>query len=206
VRSCRRTEDFYLVEVTYERPSVRPLVVSDVGVFLRHVISVDAGSGLDGAAHSHAYGRDEPFDMEDGQQRETLRWSTAIAQVGWRRAWGLFDEEELIGYADLAGGTLASELHRTRLGIGVARPHRRRGGGTTLLGTAIAWARAQTGIAWIDLGVISDNAPARALYRKHGFQELGLTVDRFRVDGVSLDEVSMTLNVGRHADPPGESV
>jgi len=193
------------VGVAYARTAVRPLAVSDVGIYLRHMISVEAGSGVDGAAHSHAYGRDEHFDMEDGQQREALRWSTAITQVGWRRAWGLFDDEELIGYADLAGGRLASDLHRTKLGMGVARPHRRQGGGTVLLGTVIAWARAQTGIAWVDLGVFSDNAPARALYRKHGFRDLGVTADRFRVDGVSLDEVWMTLNVSYDADPPDDS-
>ena len=191
--------------MAYEPTAVRPLVVSDVEIYLRHVIAVDAGSGVDGEAHSHAYSRDEPFDMEDGQHRETRRWSAAITQVGWRRAWGLFDDDELIGHAYLAGGMLASELHRAHLGIGIVGPHRRQGGGAVLLGTAIAWACAQTGIAWVDLGVFSDNAPARALYRKHGFRDLGVTADRFRVDGVSLDEVWMTLNVGYDADPPDDS-
>ena len=185
--------------MAYEPTAVRPLVVSDVEIYLRHVISVDAGSGVDGEAHSHAYSRDEPFDMEDGLPRETRRWSAAITEVGWRRAWGLFDAGELVGHAYLAGGMLTAELHRAQLGIGIARPQRRQGGGNILLGTAIAWARAQTGIAWVDLGVFSDNAPARALYRKHGFRDLGVTADRFRVDGVSLDEVWMTLSVDHNA-------
>ncbi len=155
---------------------------------------------MDGAAHSHPYGRDETFDLDDGRRQETRRWSTAITEVGWRRGWGLFDDQEIVGYAYLAGGLLASELHRAQLGIGVAGSHRREGGGSRLVGAAIAWARAQPSIEWIDLGVFSDNAPAQALYRKLGFRERGVTADRFRVDGASLDEISMTLNVGEGAD------
>ena len=81
--------------------------------------------------------------------------------------------------------------------MGVARSHRRRGGGSLLLGAAIAWARHQQSIDWIDLGVFSDNPGAQRLYERHGFQILGRTRDRFRVDGVSLDDTEMTLNVAQ---------
>jgi RimJ/RimL family protein N-acetyltransferase len=83
--------------------------------------------------------------------------------------------------------------------MGVARSHRREGGGTLLLATAIEWARDQPMIDWIDLGVFSGNPGAKALYAGHGFMVLGRTIDRFRVDGKSLDEISMTLSVARAA-------
>jgi len=176
---------------------VRPFLIGEVDEYLRHVRAVDAESGVDGAGHSHPYSRSEPIDMEAARNREETRWSTPIDEVGWRRAWGLFSEAALVGHLYLAGGALRSELHRGDLGMGILGSHRRRGGGTRLLETAIAWARDERGIDWIDLGVFSDNSGARALYARHGFQVLGDTPDRFRVDGQSLGNTSMTLSVAR---------
>ena len=175
--------------------SVRSLAVDDVDSYLNLACAVDAGSGVDGEGHSHAYSASEPFDMEAGRERELTRWSTEIDEIGWRRAWGLFDDDELVGYLQLVGGALRSELHRADMGMGIARSRRRRGGGDMLIHAAIAWARSQPSIAWIDLGVFSDNPGAQALYVRHGFQVVGRTPDRFRVDGQSLDDTSMTLNV-----------
>jgi RimJ/RimL family protein N-acetyltransferase len=175
--------------------NVRLLTLDDVDGYVRHVARVDADSGADGVGHSHPYGKSDPVDVDEARGRETTRWTTEIDQPGWRRAWGLFDEGELIGHLYLAGGALRSELHRVSLGMGIARSHRRRGGGSLLLATAIRWARVQPSIVWIDLGVFSDNAGAQALYAQHGFHVLGETPDRFRVDGQSLDDISMTLNV-----------
>jgi RimJ/RimL family protein N-acetyltransferase len=177
--------------------SVRPLGIGDVDSYLRHVGDVDADSGVDDAGHSHAYSRSEPFDLEAGRDREVTRWSTDLDDVAWRRAWGLFDQGELVGHLYLAGGMLHAELHRVHMGMGIRRSYRRQGGGTLLLETAIEWARNQPTIEWIDLGVFSDNPGAQALYARHGFQVLGRTPDRFRVDCQSRDDISMTLNVAR---------
>jgi ribosomal protein S18 acetylase RimI-like enzyme len=177
---------------------VRTLAIGDVDDYLRHMRAVDAGSGVDGEAHSHPYSASEPFDIDAARDREVIRWSTGIDELGWRRAWGLFDAAELVGHLYLAGGMLRSELHRVNLGMGIQSSHRRQGGGRMLLVSAIEWARKQAIIAWIDLGVFSDNPGAQALYARHGFEVLGSTPDRFRVDGHSLDDISMTLNVASH--------
>jgi ribosomal protein S18 acetylase RimI-like enzyme len=182
-----------------ERPSnlrVGLLELGEVDAYLDLTVAVDADSGVDGAAHSHPYGRDEPLDVDAARDREVTRWSTGIDEVGWRRAWGLRDGSSLAGYVYLAGGALPSELHRVELGMGVLASHRRRGGGSMLLATAIQWAEQQPAVAWIDLGVFSDNPAAQALYARHGFVVLGRTPDRFRVDGHSLVDISMTLAVG----------
>lgn len=175
------------------------LVLADVDCYLGLVRAVEAGSGVDGEAHSHPYSAADPFDIQAARVREEVRWSTNIDEVGWRRAWGMFAHDEVVGYLDLAGGTLHSELHRAEMGLGIARSHRRLGGGELLLRTAIGWARDQPSIDWIDLGVFSDNPGAMALYLRHGFQVIGRAADRFRVDGHSLDDTSMTLNVA-HID------
>ena len=65
---------------------------------------------------------------------------------------------------------------------------------------AIDWARSQPSILWIDLGVFSDNSGAQNLYARHGFQVLGQTPDRFRVDGQSLDDTWMALRVASRDD------
>ena len=175
--------------------TVRALAIADVDGYLRHVVEVDAGSGVDGEAHSHPYSKSEPLDLDVARDRERTRWSTAIDTPGWRRASGLFDHTQLVGHVYLAGGTLDSELHRADLGMGIVRSRRRRGGGALLLQTAIAWARCQPSIEWLDLSVFSDNPGGQALYARQGFKLLGRTPDRFRVDGHSLDYVSMTLHV-----------
>jgi len=175
--------------------TVRALVITEVDVYLRHVVEVDAGSGLDGEGHSHPYSKSEPLDLSAARDREMTRWSTEIDRPGWRRAWGLFDQAQLVGHIYLAGGALDSELHRADLGMGIVRSHRRRGGGTLLLQAAIDWARCQPCVDWIDLNVFSDNPGGKALYERHGFHVLGRTPDRYRVDGDSLDDLSMTLSV-----------
>jgi RimJ/RimL family protein N-acetyltransferase len=175
----------------------RTFAVGEVDEYLCLVSAVDAGSGTDGVGHSHAYSKSEPLDIEAGRNREITRWSTDIDEIAWRRAWGLFDRSEPVGYLYLAGGALRSELHRVNMGMGILREHRRQGGGAQLLEMGIEWAQEQPSIDWIDLGVFSDNPGATALYLGHGFEVLGRTSDRFRVDGVTLDEISMTRNVSR---------
>jgi RimJ/RimL family protein N-acetyltransferase len=179
--------------------NVRLLKLTDVDSYLRLVVAVDAGSGVDGEAHSHPYSKSEPLDMDAARDRELTRWLTNVDDPGWRRAWGLFESGELVGQLYLAGGTLRSELHRASMGMGIVRSQRRRGGGSLLLRTAIEWARHQPGIDWVDLGVFSDNSGAHALYARHGFEVLGRTPDRFRVDGQSLDDTWMTLSVASNA-------
>lgn len=186
--------------------NVRPLAIGDIDTYLQCVVAVDAESGVDGAGHSHPYSLSDPFDMQTAPARERTRWSTGIDDPGWRRAWGLFDQGELVGHVHLAGGMLRSDLHRVSVGMGVLSSHRRQGGGTLLLHSAIAWARNQSCIDWIDLGVFSDNPGAQALYAGQGFQVLGRTPDRFRVDGRTLDEIWMTLDVARADEEPRTSV
>lgn len=171
------------------------LDVEDVDEYIDVMTTVDADSGVDGSPHSHPYSSAEPVDLAAAREREITRWTTGIDELGWRRAWGLVDGRSIVGHIHLAGGALRSEAHRVSMGMGILSSHRRRGGGSLLLDAAIDWATRQPGIAWIDLGVFTDNPGAQALYASHGFQVLGRMPDRFRVDGATLDDISMTLDV-----------
>ncbi|MGI9605178.1 MAG: GNAT family N-acetyltransferase [Acidimicrobiales bacterium] len=175
--------------------AVEQLATPQVDEYLAVLSEVDSGSGVDGEGHSHPYGRSESFDPAERRAREVTRWSTAVEATGWRRVLGLFDGDDLVGHLTLVGGELPSETHRVGMGMGILRSHRRRGGGSLLLRAAIEWAGAHAEIEWIDLGVFSDNPGAQALYERHGFEVLGFAPDRYRVDGVSIGDVSMTLKL-----------
>lgn len=176
--------------------NVYMLTMEDVDQYIEHMVLCDSESGKGGGVHFHVYSASEPFDMSSGKERERRRWSTPFTETGWRRAWGMFDGDKMVGHLYLAGGALLSELHRVQLGMGIQKSHHRRGGGSLLLRSAIKWAQSQSHIDWIDLGVFVENTPAQALYRKFDFVELGRTPDRFRVDGHRLDDISMSLYVG----------
>jgi RimJ/RimL family protein N-acetyltransferase len=118
-------------------------------------------------------------------------------ETGWFRLWLAFarGSEEVIGHVDLSGGRLSTELHRCELGIGIVRAHRGVGLGRALLATAVDWARG-AGLAHVELGVFRCNPRARRLYERSGFEEIGAVPDRFRVDGVVIDDVRMALRLG----------
>lgn len=180
---------------------VRALELADIEAYLAHIVVLGQQSGVDGIPHSHPYGKSEPFDMQAAIERERMRWSTPLSTPGWRRAWGIADGEsgpaaDIVGHLYLEGGALLTGMHRVGLGMGLHRDYHRRGGGSLALRTAIDWARAEPAIAWIDLGVFTENAPAIALYEKFGFERRGVTPDCFRVDGHVIDDIAMSLFVG----------
>jgi RimJ/RimL family protein N-acetyltransferase len=80
--------------------------------------------------------------------------------------------------------------HVADLGLMVARGHRRQGIGSALLTAAEDWARG-TGIRKLELSVFPHNAPALALYERHGYRQEGHRVGHFRRGNVYLDALVM---------------
>ncbi|WP_426103734.1 GNAT family N-acetyltransferase [Massilia sp. TSP1-1-2] len=118
-----------------------------------------------------------------------------VGQPGWRRPWLAFATDgSIAGHVDLRARPEAVSAHRALLGMGVHRDHRQQGLGAQLVGVAAAWARDQK-IAWIDLDVLSANAPAIALYARCGFTRTGEMADLFRIDGTSLAHTFMTRKI-----------
>jgi GNAT superfamily N-acetyltransferase len=135
---------------------------------------------------------DAPIDELATMERHRAGWGLPLSEPYWLRTWGVVIDGEIRGHIDLHGGRLSSECHRALLGMGVERPHRGNGHGKALLAAAIAWARTSE-LIWLDLGVFAHNHRARQLYATVGFVEVGVTRDRFRVDGVAIDDVAMAL-------------
>ena len=169
------------------------LASDDAPAFVAHMDRQRALSGRDGDPISSPRSADDPLDPE-----LTARYAAALAlpvgTPGWRRAWGVLDGDLVVGHVDLKSGALASEQHRAIVGLGLERAYRRAGWGRRLMLAAIDFARAAQ-LAWLDLGVFSDNAPARALYASLGFVEISAVEDRFRVEGRSICDISMTLRL-----------
>lgn len=99
---------------------------------------------------------------------------------------------------DVRGSELKASAHRASYSIGLDREQRGKGLGEALTVLALDWLRIETAIEYVDLGVFTHNPAARALYRKLGFRETGLTEDAFRLsDGTRIDDVSMSLRIQR---------
>jgi GNAT superfamily N-acetyltransferase len=159
-----------------------------------HIQRHGAESGRDGDLIFRPRSAGEELDEPAAIERHRAAWARPLAEPLWLRSWGLVEDGVVLGHLDLHGGRLPAELHRATLGMGLERRARGQGHGRALIETAIAWARAQ-GLAWLDLGVFAHNRPARALYASVGFVEVGISRDQFRVDGTSIDDVSMTLRL-----------
>ncbi len=82
--------------------------------------------------------------------------------------------------------------HVAEIAVAVQRKFWGIGVGSAIMETLIALAREQ-GVKTIELGVYADNARARALYRRFGFEEVGRHKGRFFVGGAYHDEIMMDL-------------
>jgi len=128
-------------------------------------------------------------------ERFSIGIATPVGQPGWRHAWIALDAAgRIAGHIDLRGRPEPACAHRALLGMGVRHDLRRAGVGTLLVQEALAWARLM-GFAWVDLEVLSQNHKARALYARCGFTQTGEVPDLYRIGGVSVGEVSMSVQL-----------
>ena len=179
------------------RYSVRPVVVAEVEACLRVADDIRRQSGRDGAPIFAPRSADEPPRLPTPERVAELQAALALptTEPAWFRAFVVLAGRELVGELTLNGGRLPSERHRGLVGMGILAAHCGRGLGEQLLSAAIAWALADPGVEWLDLGVFGGNDRALSLYTRLGFVETGRTVDRFRVEGRKITDIQMALRV-----------
>jgi len=118
---------------------------------------------------------------------------------------GAYDADALVGVVGVARDGHDKMRHCAVLwGMYVAPSHRRHGVGRALVAAAIAAARAMPGVERLSLAVDSVNLPAKALYQAMGFVSWGVEPDAFRVDGASVDDEHMLLDLGARRVPTPE--
>ncbi|UCM90470.1 GNAT family N-acetyltransferase [Streptomyces marincola] len=96
------------------------------------------------------------------------RWRARLAIAGSLNVVALRGEEPVGMVRGVPRDGRRSELRSPWVGTGA----RGDGLGSLLIETVAAWA-ARSGAAALDLAVLTDNAPALALYRRHGFVPAG---------------------------------
>lgn len=115
----------------------------------------------------------------------------------WRRLFVAVNAGDIIGHIDIRPYPDNHTAHRALLGMGVDSSCRGQGVGRQLVSHLVEWVRSTPFIEYIDLWVLSENYPAKSLYRKCGFTQCGDIGDMFRFDGRSLGYTMMSL----HAAP-----
>ena len=175
--------------------AIRPSTLDDLPALFAYLGEQLAENGRDGVLF-------QPMEPTlDGvpqpmRERFMAGMATLTGQPGWRQVWIAQDENAAIaGHIDLRGRPEPACSHRALLGMGVRHDLRRAGLGTRLVREALAWARA-VGFAWVDLEVLAQNHKARALYLRIGFVETGEVPDLYRIGGMQVGEVSMSIRLG----------
>ncbi|OFZ46037.1 MAG: hypothetical protein A2381_00150 [Bdellovibrionales bacterium RIFOXYB1_FULL_37_110] len=103
-------------------------------------------------------------------------------------------ESQIIGFLDFHKKTLRRLSHIGSFGIGVHKSFINIGIGRALISTLIDWAKENPVIKKISLGVLSENIPAIALYKKMGFIEEGRFIKEIKLsDEKFIDNIFMYL-------------
>ena len=164
--------------------SIRPAVHTDLAALFAYLNDHLADNGKDGTPLFQPMARSESRLPPEKEAGFITGLGTAVGEPGWRRVWlALDDSGAIAGHIDLRARPERPAAHRALLGMGVHRDHRRKGLGARLIDAAMAWARDEAGIEWIDLEVLSVNRAARDLYARSGFAMVGEMPDMFRIDG-----------------------
>lgn len=173
---------------------IRPAGEADLAPFFAYLDEHLRDNGTDGTPLFQPLPRDQSR-MPPGLRLAFIKGlSIPVGQPDWRRLWlALGPTGNIAGHIDLRARPESAAAHRAMLGMGVHRLSRRRGLGVQLVDTAVAWARAEAGIDWVDLEVLADNRPAVALYLRMAFRMIARIEDMVRVDGRSCDLCYMTL-------------
>jgi RimJ/RimL family protein N-acetyltransferase len=113
------------------------------------------------------------------RHREQPGWIALVAVVGGT----------IVGLVHLENSLRQRLAHRGNVGLSVVAAWRGRGVGDALMTTLMTWAAENPLLEKVCLGVVEDNVPAVALYRKHGFveearrpREIRYAPDRYSAD------------------------
>jgi RimJ/RimL family protein N-acetyltransferase len=182
--------------MTLPDATIRPAQEADLPAFFAYLDDHLRDNGADGTPRFQPLGRDQ-LRMPPGVRLSFIKGGTFdVGAPGWRRLWlALGPTGDIVGHIDLRARPESSAVHRAMLGMGVHRAWRRRGLGAQLVTAALAWARDDTGIDWIDLEVLADNLPACTLYVRCGFTMVARIADLLRIDGDACDIAYMTRPV-----------
>jgi len=128
--------------------------------------------------------------MTRADEKEFLDRTLQDLAKGRRISVAAFHGGRLVGHCDITGRQSRDERHTGLLGIVVVEGYRGVGLGEKMIRTALAQAP-KLGMWMIELEVFATNAPAKHLYKKLGFKEVGVIPKKVCRDGRFTDIVRM---------------
>jgi GNAT superfamily N-acetyltransferase len=135
------------------------------------------------------------FDEEAGQSLEEL-----VARLETDAVFGAYCDGALCGLAGLEIPQARNKRHKgTLFGVYVCPDRRRAGLGTALVSRVIEHAR--TRVDQLHAAVVVTAEPARALYRKLGFEPYGLEPRALKVGEEYFDQELLVLRLDDRAAP-----
>lgn len=173
---------------------IRQLTTQAIDSYVDHLSRHLPEPGVDGIL-SQPFPVDEPIDKEKFRMKILERWAAKPGEGAWEVTWGIFDGNKIVGHLELIGYAMMALQHRAKLGMGIESKYRNQGYGRLLIETAMAWAKSQDFLSWIDLEVFAHNKVALKLYRSFGFAPVGKTIDRIRLNKQSIDDCHFVFNL-----------
>ncbi len=107
---------------------IRILKFEDIENYLAQCEVLDTESGNSGTYYG-PYSKNDEYPIDELRKLTKERWEKNLDTPGWRRAWGIFDGDKIVGSGDIAAGDLKTNIHRVNLGMGIMKEYRGNGNG-----------------------------------------------------------------------------
>jgi RimJ/RimL family protein N-acetyltransferase len=109
---------------------------------------------------------------------------------------GIFDDRKLVGIVTFMRETSAKTAHKGNIyGMFILPEKRGQDLGKSLLLELISKAKNCNGLEQLNLTVVSDNEPAKKLYKSIGFEVYGVEKNALKFNGKYFDEDLMVLKL-----------
>ncbi len=103
--------------------------------------------------------------------------------------------DEVVCLGAINGLARARIAHQADIALSVKKKYWGQGVGTCLVSKLIDFARQTNKIEIIHLGVKAENTVAQKIYKKYGFEEVGVHKNFFKINGEYFDEIVMDLHL-----------
>ena len=132
--------------------------------------------------------------VEEQENLPDEHWARRLAGNADSLVLGAFAGERLVGIAAFTREPRRKTRHKGNIsGVYVSPTFRGRGIARGLLTAILSEARSLQGLEQVMLSVVTENVPARELYRKLGFTVFGTELRALKVGERYLDEEHMVL-------------
>lgn len=145
---------------------------------------------------SHPYGTEHIFDRHEYYQDYLKKFSTKIDHAGWGRTFVITYKNEVKAYLNFHNNSQILP-HTVCLGMGLEMELRGQKLGPKLLELGVEWIKENTKVQEIILYVFAHNLPAIKIYERAGFKIVHEIKNRFEIDGLNIDDLTMKLTIVR---------